>query len=175
MNWGLLITVGIVGLILIAILLKVLSTHYIGILISVSLAAIGIIISSFAMPHVKHGSELDWSWLITQGLFIFLYCVMFCAGFAFDEEEYVETERTTTYEGNGKFKERETSKLETKSMFWSCLGGSLFISVVLVTLNYVIFEKHAIALGVVGCIALAFPLYLIIKHYLGKRKRRNYY
>lgn len=176
MNFAVLIPMAIVGLIVVAILMKVLSEHFVGVMVSMILAAIGIIIASFAMPHVERGEELNYNWLTVQGLFIFLYCAMSCAGFAFDEEEYVETEGQTVFSDN-KAESHYTSKLKSKTLFWSCLGGSIAAGAILVTLNYMIFDTHAIALGVIGCIALAMPAYFLLKYFLNthKRKKRHYY
>lgn len=167
------IAAAIVGLIIIAILLKILSKHYIAIMVFMFLSAIAIIVSSFAMPHLKSDQPLNWYWVIAQVLSIFLFCVISCAGIAFDREEY---EHTTEYYDNWDDTIHRTTKLESRSMFWSVLGSGLFVAVVLVTLNYVIFVRHAIALGVIGCLAAIFPLVVIIKHFIKKHRRnRDYY
>lgn len=156
------IVIGIIGIIFIAILLKILSKHFMANLVFMGLAAIGIIVSSFAMPHISSGRNIDWNWVIAQGLFIFLFCTVSCADFAFEKEDYVSTTGRIDCDddhANVNLK----SKLETRSFFWSVIIGSFIASAVLLTLNYMIFETHAIALGIVGCIALAIVIIVIAK------------
>lgn len=174
--WVYLIIGAIVGVIAIAIILKILSKHFVAILVTDSIAAVGIIVSSFAMPRAESVETLKWGWVIAQGLFIFLFCVIFCAGFAFDEEEYEKKTRTTTPNLIfGGYTEEETTTMETRSVFWTVLGVCLGIAVGLVFFNYLFFHTHAIALGVVGCLALCLTVILLIKLLLARRRRRHYY
>ncbi|MDE7167544.1 MAG: hypothetical protein K2O28_01695 [Clostridia bacterium] len=175
MQIGILIAVAVVGIILIAILLKILSKNLIVYLVFLILAAAGIIISSFAMPHIE--KDLPWGWIIAQALCIFLFCVSFCAGFAFDSEEVAVTDGSGEWNGN-RFEYKSETKLESRSLFWSVLGGSLGVAAVLVFLNYVIFESHAIALGVIGCLAAGWAIIMLIKYIViihRSRHHRDYY
>lgn len=166
------IGVGIFGLIVIAVLLKILSKHYLAIKIFMCLAAVGIIVSSFCMPHTKKGEPLQPGWILAQAIFIFLYCVISCAWFAFDEEEYLDTKSIGfDSEGNQHFE----TKLASRSLFWTVLGIGLFVTAVLLLLNYVIIGTNAIGLGVVGCIAELVAVIGFISFFVKKRRRRDYY
>ncbi|MDE7453872.1 MAG: hypothetical protein K2N22_05630 [Clostridia bacterium] len=172
---GIIIAVAVIGIIVIAILLKILSRHFVAYLVFLSLAALGIMIASFAMPRVE--DKLNWGWVISQALFIFLFCVSLCAGFAFDTDEIAVTDSTGYWDGDT-FRGRSVTKLENRSLFWSVLGGGLFVAVLLTVLNYVIFKKHAIALGIVGCIAFLFAAIMLIRYIVlvhRARHRRDYY
>lgn len=174
MDIGGFIGIAVAGVIVIAIILKILSTHFIANLVCLALAALGVIVSSFAMPEVKD-NNLNWNWILPQFLFLFLFFVIACAGFAFEEEEYLETETTATSASGDKIRVTEETKLKSRTFFWSCLGGSLAGAAILVFINYMAFETNAVALGVIGCIALCFPGYFLIKLLLSKRKHKNYY
>ncbi len=155
---GVIIAVAVVGLILITILLKICSKFFTLNLILLVAAGVGLIVSSFSMPEFKNG--IDWNWAIPQALFIFLYVVMLSASIAFDKEDYVSTTVTEHYDGSV----TASSRLESRSLFWGVIGTGLGTAALLVFLNYIIFETHAIALGVIGCLATAWAAFYLIKY-----------
>ncbi|HBN12968.1 MAG TPA: hypothetical protein DD415_05065 [Clostridiales bacterium] len=173
MGIGGFIGIAITSVLVIAVILKILSKYFVANLICMALAAIGVIVYSFAMPEVQDG-KIDWNWVLPQFIFLFLFFVICCAGFAFEEEEYINTEGSGKWSGDT-FSYKEESKLESRSMFWSCLGGSFAAAAILIAINYTAFETNAIALGVIGCIALCFPAYFLISLLLARKKHRNYY
>ncbi len=166
------IVIGIFGLIVIAILLKILSKHYLAIKICMCLSAVGIIVSSFCMPHTEKTDPLRLEWILAQAIFIFFYIIISCAWFAFDDEDYWDT-KSTGYDSDGNL--HFETRLESRSLFWSVLGAGLFITAVLVGLNYGIIRTNAIGLGVVGCIAELVAIIGFISFFCKKRKRKDYY
>lgn len=165
------IIIAIVALIAITILLKICSKHYMLNLILLIAAGVGIMVSSFAMPKQP---EFNWNlnWMVPQAICVFLYIVMLSADIAFDTEEYVNTTVTEHWDGSV----TASSKLENRSLFWGTIGGGLVITAVLVLLNYMIFPKNAVGLGVVGCLATGWSLIQLIVYlvsYFRARRRRN--
>lgn len=173
MDIGILIMIAVVGLIVTAILLKICSKFFTLNLILLVAAGVGLIVSSFSMPEQTNG--WNWDWIVPQALLVYLYFEMLCADFAFDKEEYVSTTVTEHWDGSY----TASSKLESKSAFWGTVGSGIVAAIFIVGLNYVIFETHAIALGIVGCLATAWAAFQLIKYTIlrirAKRGRRNYY
>lgn len=165
------IGIGIFGLIVIAILLKILSKHFLAIKIFMCLAAVGIIVSSFCMPRTAKSDPLRLEWVLAQALFIFLYCTISCAWFAFDDEDYWNT--TGEFGDDGKI--HYESRLESRSLFWGVIGGSIFVTALLLGLNYGLFRTNAIGLGVVGCVAALVAVIGFISFFVKKRGRKDYY
>ena len=59
-------------------------------------------------------------------------------------------------------------------MFFSTLGGSAFIAVVIVAANFMIFDgRHGIAVGVVGCLAFLWSAILFYKYVRPFRRRKK--
>lgn len=172
MDIGILIVVAIVGLIVTAILLKICAKFFTLNLILLVAAGVGIIIASFSMPEQEYW---NWDWIVPQALLVYLYYEMVCADIAFDKEEYVSTTYTEHWDGSV----TASSKLESKSAFWGIVGSGLLTTAIIVGLNYIIFETHAIALGIIGCLATAWAAFQLIKYTIlrlrAKRGRRNYY
>ena len=94
---------------------------------------------------------------------------------AFDKEDYIERE----YRDVDDTRIEITDRPRTRSLFWTALGSSAAIAAILVVLNYVFFPTNAIALGVVGCIALVWTIISIIKfarwNYRLKHGPKDYY
>ncbi len=165
--------IGGIGILAVFILLKICCKHPLLNTIFVFAASVSLIVTSFAMPvKEKLGKvELDWNWVLGQAISLFLMTVLTWAECAFDEEEYEV--RETEWIGNNKT--RETSKLESRSMFWTALGSSLGAAIVLTIINYAIFDS-GIGLGIVGCLMAAFIIFITIKHWVRRiQSRRSYY
>ena len=173
MDWGLIIGCGIGALILLAVLLK-LCAKFIYMQLGLELlSAIGIVVSSFAMPEASNG-ELNWDWVIAQCICIFAFVVFLWAGIAVEKEYYVERRARATWDDDIVV----TDTLKSKGGFWGTLGGGLVAAVVLPLLNYELFGNNAIALGVVGCIATLWAVIWIIRFAkldFGKSGPKDYY
>ncbi len=70
--------------------------------------------------------------------------------------------------------------MESRGVFFSTLGGSAVIAVVIVAANFMIFDgRHGIAVGVVGCLAFLWSAILFYKYVRPfrrrKKNRKDYY
>ena len=102
---------------------------------------VGLITLSFVMPvELNENGDLilQWNYIIGQGLCIFLTIVSGGAELAFLDDEH------------------------GKSMIWVLIGSGLVVAVVLLVLNYLIFDS-AIALGVVGCLFGGWIIIMVIR------------
>lgn len=154
-----------------AILLRILYKHFRANLVFMVLSSIAVMVVSFAMPFNEE--EWEWNWILAQGICLYILFIVNCAGFSFDKEDYIETHVTNIKE-NGDYDSE--SKLESRSLFWSVVGGSLAATIICIVINYMIFERKAIGLGVLGAIGLVWAIYVIITCEIKPRlSRRNYY
>lgn len=168
---GAIIAIGAGGILAVFILLKICSTRPVLNTVLVIAAGVGLMITAFAMPVEKtYGqAHFDFEWVVGQAVCLFLVFVLTCAEFAFEEEEYIETKGHIDY-NSGNYS--ETSKLATKSMFWGVLGTSLGATVVLVAINYAIFDS-GIGLGILGAIITAFITFVTVKHWVARYRKAH--
>ena len=167
---GTAIAIGLGGCLAVFILLKICSTRPVLNTILVLCACIGLMITSFAMPvkEVYGRVQFNWLWVVGQAVCLFLVFVLTSAEFAFTEEDYVQTDAYWDYAG----KYHETSKLATKSMFWTVLGTSLGASIVLTAINYAIFDS-GIGLGILGAIVTSVVIFITVKHWIARYRKAH--
>lgn len=69
--------------------------------------------------------------------------------------------------------------MESRGVFFSTLGGSAVIAVVIVAANFMIFDgRHGITVGVVGCLAFlwsAILFYKYVRPFCRRKKNRKVY
>lgn len=172
-NVALGIVIIIAGLIVLTIILKLCTKFvYLRYFLMVA-AAVATMAVSFAMPESDVTFDLNWA--AGQFISIFAFSVFTFAEMAFDKEDYIEREYRDVDDRTIEI----TDRPRTRSLFWTALGSSAAIAAILVVLNYVFFPTNAIALGVVGCIALVWTIISIIKfarwNYRLKHGPKDYY
>lgn len=167
---GILIGIGIVGIIVIAILLKICSKSEIFTFICMCASAIGLIVSSFIMPEKKgYADDTQTVYGLIQALCIFLFYVTSYADIVFDREEYVSSRGYEDSRGNIHVE----SRLETRSFFWSTLGIGAVIAAILTAICHGVFPAPGIALGIIGCLALAWTVFRFIKERIIRYRYRH--
>lgn len=162
------IPIGLIGIVVLTIILKVLSKYLIASMVVECISAVGIIITGFAMPHSE---QINWGWAVSQLLLIFFFLSVCCSCFIFDTEDYLVERYSTDWKDDVVVESYE----ESRGVFWKTIGACAAISIVLIGLNYLIFVSHAIAIGVIGCLALVASAVSLIKYVVALRriKTRN--
>ena len=140
-----------------AILLKICARFYYVQLFFMAASSIGIIVTGFAAPDMS--KQLNWDWIAMQAGFLFAFFIFFVAGVAFDKEQH--RVREANRKDNGDYEVR--TRIETSGGFFSTIGLCLVMVVVVLGINYAIFH-NGIALGVLGCIAVAALLVLFLRY-----------
>lgn len=157
-NIGIGITVIIVCFIAFVIILKLCSKFvYLRYFLMIC-SAIATVVVGFAMPEMN--GKFDLSWAAGQFACIFAFVVFTFAEMAFDKEDYTEREIRETSTDRYAI----TDRRKTRGLFWTAVGTGAGIAAIIVVVNYIFFPNNAIAIGVVGCIALVWTAISVIKY-----------
>ena len=147
----------ILAVIVLAIILKICNRFVFVNYFFILASALALVIVSFSAPYVNKddGINVNVPIMLTQTALIACFIMFTWSGIVFDEEEYVET--TATYDS---FHDRVnvTSRMGTRSLFWSCLGTSLLTGFLLSFLPHFFAGSYdgSRFIGVIGIIMLVY-------------------